>query len=176
MRLTCYTKTLSLLMLAMAMVSLFPACSQETQSFQQRIEDLYSYEVPLIKPAELKQKLAKQDSIYLLDTRTPAEYKVSCLRHSQRIGYDDFRKEKIAHIPKEATVVTYCTVGYRSDKIGERLKAMGYENVYNLYGSMISWVNAGYPVYTPEGSPTRKVHTHSEDWSQYLEKGQAVYE
>lgn len=176
MMLTSYTKLLGLVAPAVVAASLLPACSQETQSFQERVEDLYSYEVPLIKPAELKQKLAKADSVYLLDTRTPAEYEVSCLKHSQRVGYDDFSKDDISHIPKDATVVTYCTVGYRSDKIGERLEAMGYQDVYNLYGSMISWVNSGYPVYTPKGAPTQKVHTHSEDWSQYLEKGQAVYE
>lgn len=152
------------------------ACSQETQSFEERIEDLYSYDVSLIKSHELRDKLKHEDTVYLLDTRTPEEYQVSHLQHSQRVGYDDFEKKAVDHIPKDATVVTYCTVGYRSDKIGKKLKAMGYKNVHNLYGSLINWVNAGYPVHSPEGESTSKLHTHSEDWAQYLEGGKAVYE
>lgn len=158
------------------LLTIVPACSPQAQTFDERLDQLYSRTVPLIKADELREKMAKQDTVYLLDTRTKGEYKVSHLKGSTRIGYDPFHKEKIQDIPKDATVVTYCTVGYRSEKIGERLEAMGYDHVYNLYGSMISWVNAGYPVYDPEGNTTQKVHTHSEEWEEYLKNGEAVYE
>lgn len=155
---------------------LISACTPKAQTFQEKIEDLYSYEVDLLKPAELREKKQKADTVYLLDTRQKEEYQVSHLKNSERVGYDDFGINKVNDIPKDATVVMYCTVGYRSEKIGAQLQENGYENVYNLYGSMISWVNNGYPVYDDEGNTTNKVHTHSEDWSQYLKNGQAVYE
>lgn len=158
------------------LLTVIPACSFQAQTFDERLDQLYSRTVPLIKADELREKLAEQDSVYLLDTRTKGEYKVSHLKGSTRVGYDPFHKDKIQAIPKDATVVTYCTVGYRSEKIGERLEAMGYDHVYNLYGSMISWVNAGYPVYDPQGNTTQKVHTHSEEWGQYLKNGEPVYE
>ncbi len=152
------------------------ACTPKAQTFQERIEDLYSHEVDLLKPGELREKKQVSDTVYLLDTRQKKEYKVSHLRHSERVGYDDFGINKVSHIPKDATVVMYCTVGYRSEKIGAELQENGYENVYNLYGSMISWVNNGYPVYSSKGEETNKVHTYSEDWGEYLKKGKAVYD
>ena len=164
------------LMALFAFGSLFQACSQEAQTFDEKLQQLYSYSVPLLKPAELKQKLAKKDTVYLLDTRSPAEFKVSHLQHSELIGYEDFTKKQVQHIPKHATVVTYCTVGYRSEKIAEELQTLGFKDVYNLYGSMISWVNAGYPVYNQQGDQTRKVHTYSREWGQWLKKGKAVYD
>lgn len=166
----------SLILILTGLYSAFTACSQEAKSFNEEIEQLYSYEVPLLKADELKEKLASKDTVYLLDTRTPSEYAVSHLQHSERIGYDDFEKSAVKDIPKDATVVTYCTVGYRSEKIGAKLEEMGYKNVFNLYGSMISWSNKGYPVYGPDGEQTQKVHTHSKQWAQYLEKGEAVYD
>lgn len=163
------------LIMLLGLASIFKACSQEAETYEEKLKQLYSNSVSLLKPDSLKQKLASKDTVYLLDTRSNEEYAVSHLRHAQRIGYDDFEKKAVRHIPKDATVVTYCTVGYRSEKIGERLEALGFDNVYNLYGSMISWVNAGYPVYNQKGKATRKVHTYSEDWSQWLKKGEAVY-
>lgn len=166
----------TLLVAILGCFSVLSACSQEAETFDEQLKELYSYEVPLLKADELKQKLAQEDTVYLLDTRTPREYAVSRLKHSERVGYDDFDKASVKDIPKDATVVTYCTVGYRSEKIGAKLEAMGYQHVFNLYGSMISWSNQGYPVYGPDGKPTQKVHTHSKQWARYLEKGKAVYD
>ncbi len=154
----------------------FVACAQNAQSFEEKLEQLYSHEVTLIKPDNLHDKLKKNDSVYLLDTRQKKEYQVSHLKDAIWIGYDNYQKSKLKNIPKNATVVTYCTVGYRSEKIGARLEAKGFKNVYNLYGSIIGWVNAGYPVYNNQSQKTKKVHTYSKDWGRWLKKGEPVYE
>ena len=48
---------------------------------------------------------------------------------------------------KSDTIVLYCSIGYRSEKIGEKLVEMGYGHVFNLYGGIFEWVNRDLPVY-----------------------------
>jgi 3-mercaptopyruvate sulfurtransferase SseA len=75
---------------------------------------------------------------------------------------------------RQQTVVVYCSVGYRSERVGERLKALGFRDVRNLYGGIFQWVNEGRPVYNATG-PTRQVHPYSALWSTWLRQGEAVY-
>ncbi len=60
-----------------------------------------------------------------------------------------------AFIGEESKVVVYCSVGYRSEKIAEKLKAAGYKNVFNLYGGIFEWENQNLPVYDSNGEPFR---------------------
>ncbi|RMG61980.1 MAG: rhodanese-like domain-containing protein, partial [Bacteroidetes bacterium] len=90
-------------------------------------------------------------------------------------GYEGFQPETVADIPRDQPVVVYCTVGYRSERIGEQLQALGFTQVYNLYGGIFAWKNQGFPVVDPEGKPTERVHTYNADWSQWLRQGEKVY-
>jgi 3-mercaptopyruvate sulfurtransferase SseA len=67
-------------------------------------------------------------------------------------------------------------VGYRSGKIGEKLKKMGFTNVYNLYGGIFEWKNRGYEVHNNQNSVTDSVHAYNRAWSVFLRKGVKVYE
>jgi len=140
------------------------------KAFDEMLENLLSFSVPYITVDELKE----MDGVCLLDARELEEYKVSHIEGAQYIGYNDFSKKALENIPKEQTVVIYCSVGYRSEKIGEKLQRMGYIEVYNLYGSIFEWVNEGYPVVDENGTTTR-VHTYNKRWSKWLQNGQAVY-
>ena len=78
-------------------------------------------------------------------------------------------------IPKSATIVVYCTVGYRSGKIVEKLQKAGYQKVYNLHGSIFEWVNQGNSVVNSKGVTTTEVHTYSKDWAKWLKKGKKIW-
>lgn len=160
--------------LAFAIVFSFQACGQET--YEEYLESLYSKTVPLMQPTKLHELLENEKDVHLLDTRTKEEFKVSHIPGARRIGYDNFTMDQIADVPKDAHVVLYCTVGYRSEKVGEILKENGYENVHNVYGSILKWKNNGYKVVNSEGEPTNRVHTHGEKQAQWLNNGKAVYE
>ena len=67
----------------------------------------------------------------------------------------------------------YCSIGYRSEKVGEELKKMGFKNVYNLYGSIFEWVNQGNEVVDENEKVTEKVHTYNKRWSKWIEDGKA---
>ncbi|MDB5241107.1 MAG: rhodanese [Spirosoma sp.] len=136
------------------------------------LETLYKKTVPLVTVTELK----KMPNVVLLDTRSKAEYDVSHLPNAQWVGYDDFDIKRVQKIAKQANVVVYCSVGVRSERVGEKLLGAGYEHIHNLYGSLFEWVNEGNPVVDQQGKPTQRVHAYSRLWGVWLNKGEKVYE
>ena len=66
-------------------------------------------------------------------------------------------------------------MGYRSEKIGEQLKKMGYQRVYNLYGGIFEWTNRSLPLVNKTEAPTKQVHAYDKNWGQWLDKGEKVY-
>ncbi len=127
--------------------------------------------VPFVSVAQLRS----QPAPLLLDTREPEEFAVSHLRGAKLVGYDQFSLAEVQHIPKNAPIVVYCSVGARSEKIGARLEQAGFTNVRNLYGGIFEWVNEGQPVFTAANQPTDRVHAYSHAWGIWLQRGQKVY-
>ncbi|WP_244535882.1 rhodanese-like domain-containing protein [Hymenobacter psychrotolerans] len=154
------------------------ACGRSANdtAYDQLLRTLYRGTVPVVRPAQLAATLrSKPASVVLLDTRTPAEYRVSHLAGAQFVNFDTFEKAEFQDVPRDRTVVVYCSVGYRSERVGERLKALGFRNVRNLYGGIFQWVNEGQPVYNAQGL-TQDVHPYSALWSTWLTQGRKVYQ
>ncbi|MEZ0608401.1 rhodanese-like domain-containing protein [Fibrella sp. WM1] len=152
----------------------FPLLAQRTtnKAFGVMVDALIKESVPVVTCNELKQLPAA----VRLDAREKNEYMVSHLPNARWVGYDDFDLSRVADIPKSTPIVLYCSVGYRSEKVGEKLQAAGYTNVRNLYGSLFEWVNQGNPVVDANGKPTKRVHAYSRAWSIWLKQGEKVYE
>ena len=102
----------------------------------------------------------KRPAPLLLDVRTAAEWNVSHLPGARRVEPDATAKAAAGGVAKEAPIVTYCAVGYRSGKLAERLRAAGYTHVQNLEGSIFQWANEHRPL-VHDGSPTHQVHPYS---------------
>ena len=113
----------------------------------------------------------------LLDAREPEEFQVSRLKNATYVGYKDFSAEEIQQqFPdKDQPIVVYCSLGVRSEKIGEKLQQLGYKNIQNLYGGIFEWKNNNYPVFTSENKETNKVHAYSRRWSKWLKNAEKVY-
>jgi rhodanese-related sulfurtransferase len=141
--------------------------------YKQTIDSLYENSVPLITIEELI-KIDKYN-LYILDTREEEEFNVSHLKNARNVGNFWFDMRKVYDIPVNATVVVYCSVGIRSEKIGEKLIAAGYKNVLNLYGGIFEWVNQGHPVYKQNGVQTAEIHTYDKNWERWVERGTRVY-
>ncbi len=122
---------LSLLMVGIGMAQ----AQQPSRAYRTMLDALYKKTVPIVTVAALK----KTPDVVLLDTRSKEEYDVSHLPNARWVGYDDFDLKRVADIPKGANVVTYCSVGVRSERIGWKVMAAGYQYVYNLYGSLFDW-------------------------------------
>ncbi|MEM7483609.1 MAG: rhodanese-like domain-containing protein [Bacteroidota bacterium] len=123
------------------------------------------------------EELDSAEDIILLDTRQKKEFDVSHLKHAIWVGYDNFDIDNIhKKAPdKEAPVVVYCSIGVRSEDIGEKLISLGYTNVKNLYGGIFEWKNKGYSVYYTNGAKTEKVHAYSKFWGVLLTNAKKIY-
>lgn len=126
--------------------------------------------VPYISVQELA--MPKTDAI-ILDVREMQEYNVSHLKDAIYVGYDEFNIETVVKTieRKNKKIVVYCSLGIRSEDIGEKLKKAGYTNVLNLYGGIFEWKNNGFTIYNSDGEETEKVHTFSKEWSKWLTNG-----
>ncbi|MCB2410282.1 rhodanese-like domain-containing protein [Hymenobacter lucidus] len=157
------------------------ACGTNAQTgnnpaYDQLLSTLYHKTVHTVRPAALARELSKTpNAVLLLDTRTPAEFKVSHLRGARFVNFDEYEKATFADVPRDRPVVVYCSVGARSERVGERLQSLGFKHVRNLYGGIFQWVNEGRPVYNAQGL-TPNVHPYSALWSPWLTRGTKVYE
>jgi len=141
--------------------------------FDSKVKSLISESVPLITASELKQKI-KSTELIILDTRSKEEYDVSHIDGAIFVDYDDFEEGMVSGLDKNKEVVVYCSVGYRSEKVGEELQDLGFKNVNNLFGGIFGWKNNGNDVVCKTGV-TDSVHTYNRSWSKWLIKGIKVY-
>jgi rhodanese-related sulfurtransferase len=139
------------------------------------LKGIYNGSVQFISSEELAQSQVQTTQPVLLDTRSEEEYRVSHLQGARWVDDEHFDVGQLQDIPKHAPIVVYCSVGYRSEKIGEKLQEAGYANVRNLYGGLFEWVNQGRSVYNEQGKTT-KVHAYTRAWGVWLQKGEKVYD
>ena len=101
----------------------------------------------------------------ILDIRTLEEYEVSHLPKAIWVGEEN---TKILEIGKDAKIIVYCSLGKRSELKGEQLIENGYTNVYNLYGGIIAWHNAGMTTVDSYEALTETLHPYSWFWGLWI--------
>ncbi len=140
------------------------------------LKNLNSESVPYIY---VKDLTAKEDivDIVLLDTRKKDEFEVSHLKNAVWVGYKSFEEETVNALvqDKDTPIIVYCSIGARSEDIGEKLIKVGYTNVKNLYGGIFEWKNQGKEVYNNSAVETDSVHAFNKHWGKLLNKGIKVY-
>lgn len=122
----------------------------------------------------VKEAAQKENAIFI-DSRERKEFEVSHIENAIWVGYDSLDLSQLEKVNKKQEVIVYCSVGYRSEKVGEKLKEMGFEKVLNLYGGIFEWVNQGQKIVGPSGDQTNKVHAYNHLWGFWLDKGEKVY-
>ena len=105
----------------------------------------------------------------IVDVRAKAETEVSIIPGA--ITKAEFERTQQDHHGK--TIITYCTVGYRSGIYAQELKKKGW-NVWNYQGSILDWCEHHLPVVTPSGQNTKRVHTFNSRYA-LAEGYQAIY-
>lgn len=69
----------------------------------------------------------------------------------------------------KSEVVLYCSVGWRSSDMAERLGGSLDVPVHNLAGSIFAWANSGRPV-ERDGAVVQEVHPYDDDWGRLLDE------
>jgi len=78
-------------------------------------------------------KRAVEDGAYLLDVRSPDEFKEGTIIGAHNIPVDTLR-HKIAKLPKDSTILIFCKVGLRGYIASRILAAHGFTDCANLSG------------------------------------------
>lgn len=157
--------------LVIGLVFALNACGQPTMD--STLERYNNGTVSYISP----EAVHADKELVLLDTRKKVEFEVSHIPEANWVGYRKFDLKLLQeYFPNKKTpFVVYCSVGVRSEDIGEKLLEAGYTEVKNLYGGIFEWKNQGYPVYTTDGAITEKVHAYNRRWGRLLNNAEKIY-
>jgi len=134
--------------------------------FKKTVDSYLSFKVPTTTVDILST--LKRPHI-LLDARERKEYDVSHIPGALYLGYKKPQYDILDNINKDELIIIYCSIGYRSEKIGQKLKKKGYKNVLNLYGSIFEWANRDYPLYNNQDQVVKQIHGYNKKWSQWVD-------
>ena len=113
--------------------------------------------VPDISAKEAIEK-NKQGKVIFVDVRKAEEKNISMLPGA-------ITERELLLNPqryKNHLIIAYCTIGYRSGKLSEKLQKQGIRMV-NLRGGILAWLHAGGTVYR-KGKPVNRVHIFGKKW------------
>jgi rhodanese-related sulfurtransferase len=105
----------------------------------------------------------------LLDARAEKEFAVSHLPNALHAADEEQALQALNALPKDVPVVVYCSIGYRSSLLAQKLKAHGYTNIQNLEGSIFMWANEGRALQRGTQA-VNEVHPFDEKWGRLLER------
>jgi rhodanese-related sulfurtransferase len=155
-------------------LSFWAACQTDStaqnRAFSTMLHQLLSHSVPEISV----EKAVTDSTVVFLDTRAREEYDVSHIDGAIWVGYDEFSLASVAQLAHNQPIIVYCSVGYRSEKVSEKLIEGGFENVQNMYGGIFEWVNQGHKIVDQNGR-TNRVHAFDRTWGVWLRRGKKVY-
>ena len=86
---------------------------------------------------ELKERLDRNDGLFLLDVREPHEYEIANLG-GKLIPLNDLPK-RVNELDSSNEIVVYCASGIRSGKAVKFLTDVGFRKVKNLVGGISAW-------------------------------------
>lgn len=126
--------------------------------------------VPQINTTNLAAWLAdhSRPAPRILDVREPAEFKTSHLPGARWVSPDSKAEDLVSKLDPNRPVVVYCSVGYRSSKLAERLLNAGFKNVQNLEGSIFAWANEDRPLFRANDAPALQVHPYDARFGRML--------
>lgn len=125
--------------------------------------------VPQTSTQELATFMSERRTPLLLDVRTKAEFDISHLPGARRVDPDAKAADVLPLLDGNRPVVAYCSVGYRSSALADRLRKAGVAQVSNLEGSIFQWANEGRPL-EANGKPASKVHPYNATFGKMLDE------
>lgn len=153
--------------LVLGWIYVTPVSAETLESIKQTVRKRFP-SVQQITTAELAAWLSDSGRVppLLVDVRETNEFAVSHLRGALNLSL--ISSIQAARPSNNRPLVVYCSVGYRSSAMAEKLQRAGLTNVVNLEGSIFAWANEGRPLYCGTNE-VREVHGYSSKWRQLLQ-------
>ena len=94
-----------------------------------------------ITVTDLRDWIASDKPIHLVDVREPAEYEIVKIPGSVLIPKGDIISgQALAELPQEKQIVLYCKSGVRSAEALAAVKAAGFKDAVHVHGGVSAWV------------------------------------
>ncbi|NHJ32143.1 MAG: rhodanese-like domain-containing protein [Asgard group archaeon] len=131
-----YRNKLSVRFHLLLLVLLFVLNSQNVRSA--------SYED--ITPQEAKRRIDLDPNIFILDVRSPKEFRDGYIPNATNIDVN-FINSFAYKLPEDNNtgIIVYCDNGVRSEIGAQKVVNLGYSNVSNMLKGFLKWVKLGYP-------------------------------
>jgi rhodanese-related sulfurtransferase len=99
-----------------------------------------------VGPLEAVQLINRRDAV-VLDVRDAAEYKSGHITNARHIPESeiDARMKELEKI-KTKPIIVSCARGNRSMNVANRLRALGFGEVFSLRGGIAAWQQANMPL------------------------------
>mgnify|MGYP001827116529 CR=1 FL=1 len=124
--------------LLLALLILVTACSSGSDTAT----------IELVSPEQAADVIGEDPAgLVVLDIRTPEEYAEARIADAINVDFyaPDFA-DQLDVLDKSDPYVMYCRTGNRSSEAIETMKELGFEEVYEIDGGIVSWYDSGYPV------------------------------
>lgn len=159
-------------LLSLAWIAASPVRAETFESIKEAIRKKFPG-VNQISTVELAAWLADTNRPVplLVDVRAADEFAVSHLRAARNLT--SVEEVRATLRTNAQPVVVYCSVGYRSSALGEKMQRAGLTNVVNLEGSLFQWANERRPLYRGTNE-VREIHGYNRKWSKLLNTNVAV--
>lgn len=131
-----------LLLLLMVVGILAANCQQSSSTNERTPSDLSSAtKVELIEVEQLKKVLSDRPDIQLFDVRTPKEFGDGTIEGAVNVNFfdSDFEKQMLEAADKEQPLYMFCRSGRRSASAIEKIKGLGFKEIYDLKGGYLAW-------------------------------------
>ncbi len=112
-------------------------CGLPPTETQEENEQMADYD---ITPAQLKTMMDTNPDLYVLDVREPHEIAICAIAGTHQIPLGQLA-ERYIEVPSDQSVVVHCKLGGRSAQAVEFLQSKGYNNVKNLAGGILRWID-----------------------------------
>jgi adenylyltransferase/sulfurtransferase len=96
--------------------------------------------IPTISVRDLKQKLASNGSLVIVDVREPFEYEIARIENSKLIPLAELAA-RLEELDPGKEIVAICHTGTRSAHAVQLLQSAGFSRASNLKGGIGAWAN-----------------------------------
>jgi sulfur-carrier protein adenylyltransferase/sulfurtransferase len=124
------------------------------------IKGIYAYSTEI--SVEQADKLLKsEENALVLDMRSETAFQLSRLKGASHIAEEGIATFILhGQLSKEAPIIIYCSVGFRSIMVAEKLRKMGYSAV-SIAGGYTAWRAAGCPVESTDSFSLNQMERYS---------------
>ena len=122
----------------------------------------------LVSVATLKKWMAQGKKLVILDVRQADEHAVATLPGAILVAPSKKNGWPKLDLPKDATVVGFCTIGFRAGCAARAYKDILKRDFYTLDGGLIQWFNEGGVVVDASGKPVDKIDAYMPDLEKFV--------